>query len=356
MSKERKKLLIFYGILGLIMLLITVPMVIYGEVTNKPDLWIGYIIMTITDGVCVVLMLISCIIFIPGIIKRENLKLESENDFNILNLTGEVKNEFEVFHSEIIKATFLQNEVEFSKIKFGPNGLPVIKNEQKILKHQKISANDFCLETLTVPYSNLEFSVVTTRLNWRAVPKIGIAIKLPSSVVEKLQEPDNYVIASASKELLYYILGTGNKLINQELLTEKKLEIKPKALKKYSYSKLSWLHRLLICLGVFGAGVLIGVYLNVAIATVVVFLISIMVIMQPSIKVIFYEKYFGDGVRLCSLKEITKIFTHADVNKPGKMVIAVVTPIVTLIYPYTYELWKYLTDIMPNKIDKNEQA
>ena len=349
MNKQRK---IFNGILiflSLALIIINVVIVAYGEIASKPDNWAGYIALAIIDGVIILAIIIIIAVFLPRISKVENQLLKQENDFNVLNLTGKVDNTFDVYHSEIIGASFLSDKVVFKRVKFSINGTPVLKDEQKVLSKRKVEISDLCTFDMEVNYSDLNFSVVTNRNYWNSVPNIGIAVKFNKEIVDTFIEPEQYAIINASKELLYYILGNENKLVNSELLIEKQLTEKPKVIKKFNFAKLKWWIKLIILLGIYAISIVLGIYVSSYSSVPIAVIATLSLIPNNTNKLVFYNKYFSDGIKLCTLKEITKVYKK-QFSDNKTVAIAIVTPVFTLMHPFKEDLWQYLNAILPDKI------
>lgn len=353
MSKQRKILGLICSAIGLILIAVNVPIIVYGEVNAMPDNWAGYIAMAVVDVVGVCLALILLAIFMPKITKIENEKLIKDNDFNILNLSGNINNVFDVYHSEIIGAEFKTDKVIFKRVKFSVTGSPVLKDEQKVMLKRKVEISDLCTFDMEVPYSDLSFTVVTNRNFWGAVPNIGIAVKFNKSVTDTFMQNDEYAIINASKEVLYYILGNENELKNSELLNEKKLEQKPKLVKKFVFNKIPWWGKLILMLFVYGLCVGLGVLVNAYIAVpLAVIATTILLMGERKARLYFYNEYFSDGVKLCTIKEILKVYKKQFPDNKFSAV-AIVTPVFTLMYPFRDDLWKFLQNAIPNKISND---
>ena len=350
LSSERKKVSLILGILALIMSVVTVAIIVYGEVKHVADNWAGYIALLVIDLSLAIVIAVIAALTLPKINKKERQEQLKNNDFNILDLKGDVKNQFDAFHGEVFGVRFEKSQVVFLKVKYSNSGRPIVKNEEQVLAKRKVEMSDLIPEEVAVPYTNLKFYVVTNRLHWRAVPNIGIAIRLPKDVVASFHDKDEYVIVNACKELLFYVLGSGVTLYNNELLNEKPLETKPKPIKKFVFHKTKWWIKALLCLFSIATGVAIGVWLNPTIGIIYGVLLSISVLFKnKSIKIFLYDKYFGDGIRLCSLQEI--LYISLDKSPDGQNTfIVIATPVFSLGYPYNEELWSYLKVYFNHKI------
>lgn len=350
MDKKRKHLITSIVIIGIIMGIATIPVAIYDIIYNMPDDWVWFYIMLFIDVVCVIALLILSFVVAPKITKQATLELIKANDFNIASLNGKVNNVFDVYHSEIVGAEFLSDKVVFKRVKFSSTGAPVLKDEQKVLIKRKVEISDLCTFDMEVPYSDLSFSVVTNRNCWNAVPNIGIAIKFNNQIVDTFLQNDEYAIINASKELLYYVLGNENELKNSELLNEKVLDKKPKIVKKFVFHTAPWWVRTILILVMYSVSVLLGVFVTPYVflaLPVMVALTFIMFIYGRRVKLIFYNEHFSDGIKLCTIKEIIKVYKK-QLDKRFSAV-AIVTPVFTLMYPFREDLWKFLQSTIPNK-------
>ena len=330
----------------------TVPTIIYGTIFNKAGDWNGYVVMLIANAVFVGYAILITCIMLPKI-KRLEIKQSEKNDFDISTLGNEVKNEFYVSHSQLVKAQFLPDKIVFNKVIISNIGKPMLKKSSQGKAQALIDIDDFYTEKVEVEYSEVKFYCVTHRECWKAEPGVGIAIRLPQHVVDELVDSsDKYVLIRVCKELLYYILGYGNKIVNDNLLAEKALTKKPKPVLKIKFAKFKWWAKLICMIGAVGVSAFVWILTNNIFLPIWLFVVIMIpiVLINPGVKFVIYDKYFSDGMRLCSISEITKILKYTNFSNQKRSTIKILTPAARLIMPFNQKVWEYLLKHYPSKL------